>query len=173
VDKDGYVFVDKRSVTHADNRHFPSDDYNAANGQNTGGVMQVRVRKGAAAVAAAAAKRLKPSPQAPMPPPAATQSTMHRFLLPASPDPRTTLGGDTQDIDLTPGDGFDAQMADVIDLTGDDRADFVPTQPDDDLPPTQPYLDLPPTQPYGDLPPTQPYGDDIPPTQPDDDVDMG
>merc|ERR1712224_836905 len=97
-----------------------------------------------------------------------SQSTMHRFLTHAAADPRASQGMDTQDIDLTPGDGIDAQMADVIDLTGD----LPPTQPDEDLPPTQPY-DLPPTQPYGDLHPTQPYGDEIPLTQPDGDIDMG
>ena len=65
-------------------------------------------------------------------------------------------------------------MADFIDLTGEDREDLPPTQPDDALPPTQPD-DLPPTQLYYDdeLPPTQLYEDDFPLTQPDGDVDMG
>lgn len=161
VDQEGYVLVDKRSVTHSDNLRFASDDYN----QNTGGMQAPRVRKATAAIAA---KRAKPAPSTP-----STQSTMHRFLTPAAAHRGAILGEDTQEIDLTPGDGFDARMADVIDLTND-RVDLLSTQPDDDLPPTQPYGDLSPTQPYGDdLPPTQPYGDDIPPTQPDEDVDMG
>lgn len=143
--ENGIVLVDKRSVKHEDDRHFPSDEYN----QNTSGMQVPRVRK---AIAAVVAKRPKPTPPAP---PSTTQPTLHRFFPLAVADTHANVARDTQDIDLTPGDGIDAQMRDVIDLTSEDREDLPPTQPDDDLPPTQLYLEDPPL------------------TQPDDDVDMG
>merc|ERR1719478_1656949 len=137
----GIVLVDKRSVKHEDERRFASDEYNIEQStQILGGAQAPRVRKATAAVAA---KRAKPAP------PSVQQPTLHQYFSNAAAAPHEIGAEDTQDIDLTPGDGIDAQMADFIDLTGEDREDLPPTQPDDALPPTQPD-DLPPTQLYYD-----------------------
>lgn len=139
--ENGYVLVDKRSVKHDDHRRFASDQ------QNRGGKgVTTRNRNAVEAVA----KRSRVAPYATPP---ANQTTMHRFFTPVAE--QATADEDTQDIDLTPGDGIDAQMTGVIDLTSEDLEDLPATQPDDP-PLTQPF-----------------YSDDPPLTQPDGDVDMG
>jgi nitrite reductase/ring-hydroxylating ferredoxin subunit len=151
----GFVLVDKRSVKHEDEQRFASDEYNTEKSTQIWGAMQApRVRKATAAVTAKRAKQAPPSVPAP---PSVYQPTLHHYFRNVTAVPHETSAEDTPDIDLTPGDGIDAQMGNFIDLTGED----LPPQPDDVVPPTQPY--------GNDLPPTQPLW----PTQPDGDVDMG